>query len=160
MVVMVGIGCVTPAFWFKHEVVLVDYFIESVTPRHDVRENVFEYDKHLVRTDAGGFTAYLTDLFHYLFFCQFKLVSLFFANRVITFTSLAKQSAQTADTYICMPEPKVIYCLAPAFFSKSIPYCSLPILSTSFRASFRSSEYSRALRKREISSRSLSSSLI
>ena len=150
----------TPTFRLEHETVLVDYFIESVAPRHDVRENGFEYDKHFVSTDAGGFTAYLVGLFHYFLFCQFKMITFLFADGVITFSSLAKQSAQTADTYISMPEPKVIYCLAPAFFSKSMPYCSLPILSTSFRASFRSSEYSRALRKRKISSLSLSSSLI
>ena len=137
---MVGVGCVTSAFRLKHEVVLVDYFIESVTSRHGIKEDVFKYYEHLIGSYARGFAAYLACLFHYLRFCQFKLLALLFADGVITFTSLAKQSAQTADTCISMSEPKVVYCLAPAFFSKSIPYCSLPIFSTSCRASLRSSE--------------------
>ena len=88
----------TPTFRLEHETVLVDYFIESVAPRHDVRENGFEYDKHFVSTDAGGFTAYLVGLFHYFLFCQFKMITFLFADGVITFSSLAKQSAQTSDT--------------------------------------------------------------
>lgn len=107
----------TPTFRLEHETVLVDYFIESVAPRHDVRENGFEYDKHFVSTDAGGFTAYLVGLFHYFLFCQFKMITFLFADGVITFSSLAKQSAQTADTCISMSEPKVVYCLAPAFLA-------------------------------------------
>ena len=40
---------------------------------------------------------------------QFKLPALLFADRVVTFAGLAKQSAQTADTCISMSEPKVVY---------------------------------------------------
>ena len=90
---------------------------------------------------------YLASLLHNLGFRQFRLVALLLADRVITFMCFAKQSAQTADTCISMSESKVVYCLAPAFFSKSTPYCSLPFFSTSCNASLRSSEYSKALRK-------------
>ena len=147
------------AFWPEHKSVTVDDLIELVTARHGVEEDGLEDDEHLVSAYAGSSRAQLAGVLHKLPFRQLKAGTLLLAHRVITFAGLAKQSAQAADTRIGMPEPKVVYCLAPAFFSKSMPYCSLPIFSTSCNASLRSSEYARALRKRAFSAFSLSSSL-
>ena len=147
------------AFWPEHKSVTVDDLIELVTARHRVEEDGLEDDEHLVSAYAGSSRAQLAGVLHKLPFRQLKAGTLLLAHRVITFAGLAKQSAQAADTRIGMPEPKVVYCLAPAFFSKSMPYCSLPIFSTSCNASLRSSEYARALRKRAFSAFSLSSSL-
>ena len=80
--------------------------------------------------------------------------------RVVAFPCLAKQLAKAPEGHPRMPLPKAVHCLAPAFFSKSTPNCSRPILRTSFRASLRSSEYSRALRRRMISSSSSSSRVL
>ena len=124
----------------EHKSVTIDDAIEPVTSWHGGEEDGLEDDEHLVCPYAGGFRAQLAGMLHQLPFRQLKAVPPLLADRVITFAGLAKQSTQAADTRIGMPEPKAVYCLAPAFFSKSMPYCSLPIFRTSCNASLRSSE--------------------
>ena len=121
VVVMVGICRMAPATGLKHETVPVDYAIEPVASRHGLTEDVLQYYEHLVGAYAGGLGAQLADLLHYLELRHLKPIAPLPADRVITFASLAKQPAQTADARLSVSEPKVVYCLAPAFFSKSIP---------------------------------------
>ena len=160
VVVMVGIGRVAPALRLEHEVVAADYVVEPVTPGDGIREDALQDEEQLVGTDARRLTAKLAHALHDRPLVEPKAVAPFAAHAIVTFAALAKQSAQAPDAFARVPGPKVVYCLAPAFFSRSMPYCSRPIFRTSFSASLRSSEYSRALRRRAFSSLRRASSLL
>lgn len=137
----------------------MEQVIETVTSHNSGAIDITQNQKQLVGSDTRSLLADIPYQRQ-----NFQLIQLTFltsapADRVIAFTGLAKQSAQTFYRYFRMSEPKAVYCLAPAFFNRSIPYSSRPIRKTSFKASFRSSEYSKAFRRRTISAASSSSLL-
>src|SRR5574344_974465 len=134
--------------------------IEPVASFHLFGIQFPEHHEQFIGSYSGSLATNITYSGNNFRFRQFLMHAFLFAYRIITFTTFAKQSAQVSDGFTGMPEPKVVYCLAPAFFNRSMPYRSRPIFNTSWRASLRSSEYDKALRRRRFSSRSLSSSVI
>ena len=139
-IVMIGIRRMAASQWFQHKVVLMHQPVEPVTPFHLFGIQFPEHQKKLIGSYAWGLTTDFLYCSDDLCFGQFLTHALILADSIITLATFAKQSAQVPDGFTGMPEPKVVYCLAPAFFSRSIPYRSRPIFSTSWRASLRSSE--------------------
>ena len=153
-IVMVGICRMAAFLWLQHKMVLMHQPIEPVTSSHLFGIQFPEHQKQFIGSYAWGLDADFLHCSDDLCLGQFPALALLLIDRIITFAAFAKQSAQFPDGLTRMPEPKVVYCLAPAFFSRSMPYRSRPILRTSWRASLRSSEYDKALRRRRFSSRS------
>ena len=139
-VMVVGVGCVATPPGLEHQVAVVQQAIKPVPAAHPARVSLLEHEKELVRPYPRGLRADALHGADYLRAGRFPLGALRLADAIITLAALAKQSAQQPDGRTGMPEPKIVYCLAPAFFSKSTPYSSRPILSTSPRASLRNSE--------------------
>ena len=137
---MVGACRVTALPGLQHQVWLVHQPVEPVPATHPVRIEFLEHQVQLVRPDARSLMPDIPHGVKYLFLWQFPAHAFLLAHGVITFSCLAKQPAQATDRFLGMPEPKVVYRLAPAFFSRSMPYCSRPILRSSCRASLRNSE--------------------
>ena len=148
-----------PALRLEHHVLLMHEAIKAVAPWRSIRKHLLYHQMHLVGSYARVLAADALHRLYYLTFAHTAFLAHRTADRVIALPAFAKQSAQTSDGFLRMPDSEGVYCLAPAFFSKSMPYCSRPIFNTSFNASLRSSEYSRALRRRAFSSRRRSSSL-
>ena len=130
-VAVIGVRSMTPAFRLEHKAVVMHKRIETVTAGHADTEYILEHYKKLVCAQSGSLRTDL--LYHSDYFVVAKLQTpaFFTADGIITLSRLPKQSAQASDTCLWMPETEVIYCLAPAFFSRSTPYFSLPNFSTS-----------------------------
>ena len=159
-IVVIGIRRVATPRGLQHEAVLTHQPIEPVTPFHLPGIQLPEHQEQFIGPYSGSAAANVTHGGDDLRAGQLLTQALLLAYGIITFATLAKQPAQLPDGFTGMFEPKVVYCLAPAFFSRSMPYRSRPISRTSWRASLRSSEYDKALRRRRFSSRSRSSSVI
>lgn len=130
-VVVVGAGGVALAVRLEHQPVVMHDAVEAVAPTHLVGADVLEDEEKLVGPYAGSLTAYGLDRRDDVALQKLDRETLRTAHAVITFAGLAKQSAQATQGKPGMPGPKVVYCLAPAFFSRSMPYLSLHILITS-----------------------------
>ena len=142
----------TPAAGLEHQPALVHEAVESVAPTHPPAIDALQDEEQLVGAYAGSLAAELADGPDYLRLGKLTGRALLARHRIITLACLAKQSAQAPDGSFAkqsaqapdgssgMPGPKVVYCLAPAFFSKSMPYFSLLIFIISLRASLRNSE--------------------
>ena len=139
-VVVVGVRRVPAALGLQHQMLPVQQLIELVTAHHLVRIQVPEHDEQLVRAYAGVLPAYLRDDASNRGLAQLAFLTLLLAHGIIAYTCLAKQPAQAFDRLVRMPAAEAVYCLAPSFFSKSMPYSSFPIFSSSRKASLRSSE--------------------
>ena len=137
---MIGVRRVTPPLRLQHEMILMHQPIEPLTASHLLGIQITKHQEQLIGAYARSLVTNLTDGGNDLRFGQFLTHSLLPADSIITLATLAKQSTQAPNGCTGMPEPKVVYCLAPAFFSRSMPYCSRPIFNTSLRASLRSSE--------------------
>ena len=137
---VVGACRMTPAAGLEHQPALVHESVESVAATQPSAIDALQDEEQLVGAYAGSLAAELADRPDYLRLGKLTGRALLARHRIITLACLAKQSAQAPDGSSGMPGPKVVYCLAPAFFSKSMPYFSLLIFIISLRASLRNSE--------------------
>lgn len=149
---MVRVSSVPLVLGLEHQMIIVHKTIEAVSTGSGLGEQILYYKVELVCAYAGVTLTYRHHYLDYLALANGTLLANRATHTIITFAGLAKQLAQTFYRGLGMPEPKVVYCLAPTFFSKSMPYCSRPIFNTSLSASLRNSEYSNALRRRAFSS--------
>ena len=120
-IIMIGICRMTASRRLQREMVLMHQPIEPVTASHLLGVQLLEHQEKLIGTYAGSLGTDLLHRGHDLPLGQFLSRSLLFAHAIITLAALAKQPAQDPDRRSGMPEPKVVYCLAPAFFSRSMP---------------------------------------
>lgn len=137
---VVGVCRVAPAAWLEHQPALVHEAVEGVAATKPLTVNVLQDEEQLVGSYAGGLAAEITDTPDYFRLGKLTGRALLARHRIITLACLAKQSAQAPYGNSRVPGPKVVYCLAPAFFSRSMPYFSLLIFIISLSASLRSSE--------------------
>lgn len=139
-VVVVGVRCVPFSLGLEHEMVLMHEPVEGIPTGYLQGKGVLQDEKQLVGTDTGRMATDLTHFIHDIGLSQFQPHTPLTTDRIITLTCLAKQSAQRPEADLWMSELEGVYCLAPAFFSRSKLYFSLPIFISSFKASLRSSE--------------------